>query len=523
MNNFSSVFKVLFTRTYSKNKNNSTGKNISFMVIILLLGLFFLFLSLIYNVSFYFLFKELEIGEYYPLLMTIVVLLITIITSIFRSQSVLFSTKDHNILTPMPISKRTILSAKLVLFYLEETMFSLIILLPTVVLYSLTAPSFLFFGTLLMLFVPFIAILFSSAIGFIISLLTNRFKAAKIISSMLYVAFFVGIMFISMSFSFSNGDADAENINAIKDTLSSLSNFFLFDWILKGFVQNNILYLFIVLALSIVSGGSLILLYAIFYDNFYNMLLTSSSRKKYNQKNIARTNPILATMKKDIKLMFSSPLLLVNTISGGILCIVMMFLFGTNAAGNIPQDFQDFLYLTPLIICFFGGMSSLTCFAISIENKSIWILKTFPIKMREYVTAKILTNHLFNGLLTLAGSIISIIVLKFNLIMSIFTIVLPQLYVFTFSMLGLIINLIFPKLNWDSINQIKNSASAMIYTFGMMGIGIILSLISALIIFFIGNIYVYMIAITILILLLAVAFALILKYQSRKLMNNIQC
>ncbi len=523
MSNFKSVFKVLFTKSYSSNKNSK--KNISFQIIISLLAILFFFLSCLYNILFYFAFSAAEHIEIYPLIMSMLVFLITVITSIFRSQIILFSTKDHAILTPMPINKKTIITSKVLLFYLEELIFSIIILLPTIFLYSSTDIWFIVFGILLMLTIPFISVLISSFIGFAISLLTNRFRAAKVLFSILYIVFFIAIMVLFMSPSFSSsGGEEIENFDGLID---GLKNFFLLDWINKGFIEHNVLYVILLMGISLVSAITLIVLYAIFYDSFYNMLLVSSAKKAFKQKYITVANPIKTIFAKDFKHYFSSPLVLLNSITGGICSVIIIVLMSLNLNKNSGgEDFAEIQVILksmmPFVICIMCGMTSVTAFCISLENKNFWMIKTFPIRKKDFVIAKVLENHVLNGTLALISSILVCIFMKeSNVISIIFTILFPQLYIFTFSLLGMIINLCLPKLNWDNFNQIKNSPSLLIYTFGTMLIGIIFVVMISFLSFI--NQYLGMIVSLLIVITLGIIFALILKKKTGKLLAKIDC
>ena len=304
MNNFKVIFNVLLTRTYfTKNKNSK--KSSSPIGIMIFLGFLFGFLSIIYNLMFYFIFREAGEVEYYPLLMLSIAFVLTLMASIFRSQTVLFSTKDHNILTPLPINKKTIISVKLILFYLEEIIYSLFILTPTIVIYSQVDLSFVFNGLLLMLITPMLSILFSTMIGFLISLLVNRFKVAKILSTIIYVAFFGCILYFSMSSSFNTSD-DAEVFEMYKKMGEGFRSFFVLDYLQKGFVEHNVLYAIIMIAASILSASGLVILYSICYDKFYNMLNRTTSKKKYNSKQIGIKSPVFSIVNKDLNWLINS-------------------------------------------------------------------------------------------------------------------------------------------------------------------------------------------------------------------------
>lgn len=518
MSNFKAVFKVLFTKSYSSNLGKK--KKISILTTLLIFGFLGIFLSIVYNFLFYFSFSYAGIVDTYPLLFSVVVFVLTLITSIFRSQIILFSNKDHAILNPMPIKKNVVISAKLLLFYLEELVFSLILLVPTIVLYSITDIWFLLLGTGLMLIIPLIAILFSSVIGFLFSFLSNRYKITKIIFTMLYVALFVGFMMLSFSFS-SNAESD-EMFLSIGESLRKI---FLFDWIYNGFIQHQILYILLVLGLSLISALLVILVYAKCYSKLYGLLMISESKKKYNKKDINKSSTIRTIMLKDAKMLFGNPLFLLNTCSGSIVSVVMITIFLINYdPANMEAEekvVEMIKYGLPLMICLFTSMSSITTFGISIENKNIWMIKTFPIKFKDLAFSKLLLNQLINGSLALICSIIVCIICQREVGLIIFTILYPQAFIFVFALFGLLLNMLFPKIPWDNFNQIKNSPAVLIYTFGMLFLSSIIVGVSLVSFFLFNQIVFYIFCIGIL-CIFGVVLSILLIKLNKKIMSKIE-
>ena len=277
MNNFSVVFKTLFSELFSSFSKKNNRKP---YITLIILGILFFGLSIFYTLGMDVILKEVNGEQYLPLLFASVALIFVIFTTIFRAQMVLFSNKDHNILTPLPITKKTIISAKLLIFYLQELVYSIILFLPTIVLYALSHISFLFFGLILLLIIPLIGVLVSSVIGFLISFLVNRFKIAKIISTILYIGLFVGLIVLSFTLSI-NGTGEEDPTVFLK-AIAKMRDFFLFDWIYRGFVNNEWLYFLLLVGSSFISAFIVIFLYAKFYEAFYVMLNRSFSRSKYN-------------------------------------------------------------------------------------------------------------------------------------------------------------------------------------------------------------------------------------------------
>lgn len=522
MNNFSVVFKTLFSELFSSFSKKNNRKP---YITLIILGILFFGLSIFYTLGMDVILKEVNGEQYLPLLFASVALIFVVFTTIFRAQMVLFSNKDHNILTPLPITKKTIISAKLLIFYLQELVYSIILFLPTIVLYGLSHISFLFFGLILLLIIPLIGVLVSSVIGFLISFLVNRFKIAKIISTILYIGLFVGLIVLSFTLNI-NGTGEEDPTVFLK-AIAKMRDFFLFDWIYRGFVNNEWIYFLLLVGSSFISAFIVIFLYAKFYEAFYVMLNRSFSRSKYNRKEVKSKSVVSSIISKDIKLLFSVPLILLSSFSGGLVGVIMTTFVVINFNNiTVPPEATLIVDMvksaSPIIICFFCAMMAITTMAISLEKDSFWLIKTLPIRKKDYYTAKLIENQIFNGIFALISSLIIICVIPMNVLDIINLIIYPQLYIFALGLFGLVINLKHPRLHWSSFNEIKNSASIMIYTFSEMLIALVL--IGIFILFYlVSNALTAVIVSLLLIILFILIMIQVLNKDGKKWFDEIVC
>ena len=111
-------------------------------------------------------------------------------------------------------------------------------------------------------------------------------------------------------------------------------------------------------------------------------------------------------------------------------------------------------------------MTCITCVSISLEGLQIWISKTLPIDTFEIFLSKILVNFIIIVVPSLLSYSIFIVLFKIDLywlIVGLIYIVLLAMFV---SMIGIIINLFFPKINFDrEIQVIKQSISSFVGIF----------------------------------------------------------
>jgi ABC-2 type transport system permease protein len=123
-----------------------------------------------------------------------------------------------------------------------------------------------------------------------------------------------------------------------------------------------------------------------------------------------------------------------------------------------------------MIITFCILMSCTTNSSISLEGKSLWILKSLPIDEIDIFKSKLLLNILLVLPISLLSFFIISIKLKFDIIYTITMIGLIIACTLFTSLYGLFINLIYPKTDYISETEVvKRSASTMISIFSSIG------------------------------------------------------
>jgi ABC-2 type transport system permease protein len=115
------------------------------------------------------------------------------------------------------------------------------------------------------------------------------------------------------------------------------------------------------------------------------------------------------------------------------------------------------------ILCLFPSMTSTTASSVSLEGKQLWILKAHPVRTQDIFWSK----YMLNILLMTPALIVSVIIIGIRLQMPILDvlgfIVLVSILSVLISIVGLIINLSFPRFDWDSeTSVVKQSMSVVL-------------------------------------------------------------
>lgn len=474
-NNNMNIFKV--------NKKNQ-GK-MTKIVLPIILTLYLMFI-----VGFY---TKVLLDELMPLhleymVLTIFSLAVTILSlmeGVYKSGSLLFNCKDDDLLLSLPIKKRTVMLIRIFRFYIFELLYNSIFILPAMIIYSIIInPSITFYITsfIALLLLPIIPIILSCIIGFIITYLSSHFKGKNIIQTIFTTLLLLVILYLSFN---SN--------NYVNDIASKVSN--INELIIKiyypigtyiSLINNfNIIVLFKFILVHIVAIIiTIIVLGKIYFKINSNSkrVLSHSKSKNYLIKTRKKSSSFI---RKELNRFVSTPVFITNAGFGLVLyliiCILISIRFDSVAnsiisTGEISIEIiQSYLPIIMFgIICFGSFMTSITSSMISLEGKTINLLKSLPLKPIDIALYKVLTSLVIMLPCIIIGDIIVFIRFNFNIISIILLLIASVLLPFITELIGIIFNLKYPKM--DAINDteiVKQSMSAFISTLmGMILLGI---------------------------------------------------
>ena len=149
-----------------------------------------------------------------------------------------------------------------------------------------------------------------------------------------------------------------------------------------------------------------------------------------------------------------------------------------NGFGIAKDLITNNMYVIIFAFILFGTfMTSITSSSISLEGRNISILKSLPVKPKTILMSKIYSALLITTPALLAGDLILFIRFKTSILEALLLIVLSILMPLISHFIGIIINLKYPKLDWDNpAEAVKQSTSSFIAV--MLGMFILIFTIS---------------------------------------------
>lgn len=460
-----SFLKVSLKQTFDfRGKNNK--KNVSFFVPILLIAIFGCVLSSIYSLMFTFMAKEAQTDlKYVVYAMAGFSSMLALTTSILKVKNTLFGGNDYDMLAALPIAKRTIISVKFFSLYLIELLYSFILIVPAtcIVLIFGCNPLILIDAVLLFFLSPVLPLMLAGILGIAIGFVSDRFRFGNILTTLFYLVFLGVVMYSSILLNSGSEEQSIENITKLM-TVFSWFNPTTIVFNLNLPVLNYVVY-------AAVNLGVLVLVVLLFggcYDYFHLLLTTTKAHRKYIAKDVQRKGEFKALFFMDLKRYFTSKSYLINTITGGILCVlvtgIMIVSFTSIDDPEAKVVLKEFAPYFSLIIPWCVGIAVPSAVAINFEGKCFWQIKALPISYKRYSYSKILLSEIVLAPFVLIASIVLICFAEISFI-NIFTIlVLPQVYLVAMNFIAYYINMYCYKLNWSNEMEAVKNSRGMIYS-----------------------------------------------------------
>ena len=402
---------------------------------------------------------------------------IIFIFSIFETKSELFDCKDNDLLLSMPIKPRDITLSRISVVLIYNYIEVLVIMLPAVIYYGIKSGDALgvFGGLFITLLIPILATSLASAVGYFVAYITKKLKknnffiVALCVAAM--VAYFVGYDFIlaKLELFLANVEAAGGVAKSEFSFLYHLGNAALFS------PESTLIILISTLAIAFVT-------YLVISKNYIKIITSSvKSRSKFKSTEISEKSVLSALVSKDLRHFFSSPTYMLNTAIGlifevmvGVVAIVKMDTVAMLSAallggqGDVPPD----VMLVPIAIVaivLLASFNTMGACSLSLEGKRLWILKTMPVRDKDVLHSKIITQIIITLPPTLVAAILFMIAVSAPVAYWAFFILAPTAAIVFSAVFGTVINVWLPKFEFtNEVEPIKQSFSVFVDMIGQM-------------------------------------------------------
>ncbi len=455
-----------------------------------------------------------------PLLMMVSASALTLLSGVIRAKGLLFSFADYDLLMGLPVRTSSVAGARLLSYYVVDSLFAACLMLPAGVVYAMhtpVPPAFYPVYLLLTLLAPLIPLVAGGVIGTLVSALLARVKWKNALTTVLQLVFVLAVMYVSFS-SNSWFDSIGQNVAGIEQSLTGA--YPLFNVFLSAVCDLEPMAILLFAVASLAPAAVFCFLLCAFFQKL-NTAMSATYRDTHfrlaGQKGGTRFGALL---RREWKRLLSSSVYLMNTGMGTILLVA-----GAVAAivfrGRVMPLWREIAPLAawalPLVVSWIVSLASPTACAVSLEGKQLWMCKQLPFSANEWLSAKLyLGLTLTMPAIVLAGAALCIAYPMQPLaILALFAV--PLCYAYFFNVFGLWLNLRHPRFDWQTETEcVKQSLPVFIGIIASMALVVAPGILSALM----GSLGVVL-GFAALLLAAAVAIRLYLLKNGEKIRTNL--
>jgi ABC-2 type transport system permease protein len=507
-----------------RRKDNPAKFSILKIFLLIFLAIFIMGVSFLYARIFGDMFNQVNMAEYILSLGIFFGVLMSFLMTVTNATGFLFRSKDFNLLMSLPIKQNTVVLSKLSYLLIINYVIFAYIYIPTLIVYAIYVPTtFIFWVLAIITFIlgPFFPVVVSVILAYFLSIIIPKFKYKNLLSILFSIGLIVLIMILSFLSSMSAEDP-TKFTNSITNFLGKTG-----EWAFNGMRGDFLEYLFFVLV-SILPFILLVYIIGSLYLKANTKFNAASSKSNYKMEELEVQSQSITLIKKEVRRYFNSPMYVLNTIVGPILSTVMLVMVRIsikNVLSDIPGTFDDLSFMAPIIVAliiFMLGITSTTAAGLSIEGKQFWILKSSPLTAIQVFNGKIFVNLLITIPFVVVNTILGIFLFDFEIVDYLMIFLIPALFSIFMSYLGLYVNLLFPRFDYENdVKAVKQSLSVII----TMGVGFAVAILAialgAVTIIFLEKIILGYLVGLVICLVFAITLVLLLYKHGTKLYKKI--
>lgn len=416
----------------------------------------------------------------YFVIMGLLSVLLGVFGSVFNTYSCLYLSKDNDLLLSMPIPVNVIMASRLLTVYLMGLMYSLVVILPAVIVYWVTAPvsvGIILGGLLIMLLISVFVLTLSCALGWVVAKISQKLKNKSFITVIISLAFIGGYYFFYFK---------AQTL--IQDLIANAA---LYGEKIKGAAYP--LYLFgrvgagdgfAMLIVSTVILALFALMWVLISRSFLKIATSSghTAKKEYKEGKTKKKSIAAALLSKEFRRFTSSPNYMLNCGLGILLLPIagVMLIWKGSAVISVSNEvFGARAGCTPVLlcaaVCMLASMNDMAAPSVSLEGKSLWLMQSLPVTPWQALRGKLGMQLILTEIPVVFCTACFAFIYPFTPIELIFMVIVPMLYTLLSALFGLFLGIKMPNLNWTSeITPIKQSAPVTIALFSGFGYTVLL-------------------------------------------------
>lgn len=432
--------------------------------------------------------------------------------SIFYVMSVFYFSKDIESLLPLPLKPSEILAAKFTVTLFYEYLTELVFLAPIIVGFGMAGdmgPLYYLYGAAIFLTLPILPLVYSSILSMLVMRFTGLAKNRdrfRIIGGIIVMLLAVGVNAYITKLGSSSLSAEelqqllSQGNNSYVQTMAGIffSNRFAVNALLYSEAVKGLVNLVIFVLISLL----FVMLFLSFGEGMYFKGVVGASesyarRKKFTEAELGKTSEQKSVLRsytiKELRLLFRTPVYFMNCVLMNFLFPVLIILPFLVQPGELKELQMFGKYMASgggnavVLAAAFGISTFITAAngiassAISREGSNIFVCKYLPVSYKTQIMAKVLSSMIMGAVGTLSMILSAVIFIPVPGRLLLLAAAAGILGITFSSFSGILIDLSFPKLVWDSeqkaVKQNFNVVLGMLVSVVIAGIPVFVSIV----------------------------------------------
>lgn len=403
---------------------------------------------------------------------------------LFTAKAQLFEAKDNELLLSLPLTPGAILFSRISMLVAINLLFELAVAIPAALCWltvaPLTAVGVLAF-ILSCLLLPLTVTAVASLLGYLISLVTRRVRNKSLMTTVFSLGFLV--LYLVYYTKLMNGITNlAVTGAALAEPLRDVWPIYVMSTAIS---DGNAVNLLLSAAMMLVP---FFLCWLILSATFIKTVTTRHglARVQYREKHQNAGSIAGALYRRELSRLLSSAVYIMNGALGVFAMIAaavaLVYKWPEIAALVSSVGISGGLQaaVLALALCVASSMTTLSGSSISLEGRNLWIAQSLPVDTWALLQAKLRLHLSLSVTATLLPILTLLYLVRPTLIDAAIFIIVPLLFNWLLALLGLLGNLKFPNLNWNTETvAVKNSIGVLLAMFG----GWVLAAIPAVLLF----------------------------------------
>lgn len=490
-NRFAGLFGSMFSRGKKGSvRKASVGRIVLFSLLYLYVAVVFIGLATFMAISMGAMMLPAGASRLYYAIFTIAALSVLFILSIFETKSELFECRDNELLLSMPIRPRDLILSRIIVVLIYNYVTEAVVMLPAITVYAIFTRDVVgvIGGLIISLFIPLLATALASAVGYLIAEISRRVRSNNIVVIIVSLLFMGAYFYGCFALGFFSEDiaegAMAFDFAALEKGAPLLS-------FIGSAALLSPLAAVTVIGISVFVAA---VAYFVIAKNYLKIITDNRGKRRveYKAKALRRSSAVSALTRKELARFFSSTTYMLNAGLGLVFEIIIgvFILFGRESVIMVGNElFGSTDFMAPMLISgvvFCSSMTMMSASSLSLEGSSLWVIKTIPVTEKQVLMSKMLPQVIVSAPPTLITSVLFIIASGSSFWLWPFFILVPQAANLFFALLGINMNVISHRFDYENEVQAVKSSLSVFLTMLLQMVTSMVVLVGALILSFLS-------------------------------------